>query len=85
MRSHAIPIRRDGAESKILRGLLRVPRCSNRLEEPHQHAVSLLAEVPVAFKIFDNGEIAMYTRHRFGKKVVVLGRLQWHVDSSLAS
>ena len=85
VRIHPIPVGGYVAEAKILGYPVRPPGFRLRLEQTHHDFAGLLADVGGIAGISQNGQHRMHTGHRFGDQIVVLSRLQRHVDSRQAA
>ena len=75
IRRHAVPVRRQVTEGKVLRYALQLPRRAFGLEQADHQAGSFLAVVAVGGWIFEYRHPWRQILDRFGDQVVVLGRL----------
>src|SRR5262249_47350313 len=66
VRRHPVPVRWQLAEREVLRDSVDLPRRTDRLEEPDHQAGPFLAEVPVARRILEYGQIAVHAVDRLG-------------------
>ena len=57
------------------------PRSRLRLEQADEQAITLGTEVAVAVGVLDHRQVPVDPVHGFGDQVIVLGRLQRHIDS----
>jgi hypothetical protein len=81
VRVHPVPVGRDVAEAEILGDAFRGPRPCRALEQAHHELAGLLADVGRAARIAQDRQLRVHALDRFRDQVVVLGRLQRHVDA----
>ena len=83
VRAHAVPVRRQLEERRGVGDPVDLPRRAHRLEEADHQAAALLAEVAEVGRVLEHRERLGDLVELLGDQVVVLGRLQRHVDAVL--